>query len=642
MSELGSPELGWKEDKTPVSGRFDDVYYSVDDGQAESLYVFVNGCGLPDAFQGKDSFCVAETGFGTGLNFLLTWKAWKESGTTCRLHFVSVEAFPLTREQLSAAYDTFNGLEEYCEEFLQNYPTLTPGFHHIVLNDGAVKLTLLFGEAADMFSKLEARIDAWYLDGFAPAKNPEMWRAEVFEQIGRLSADAAVVSTFTAAGFVKRGLRDVGFEMSKRKGFGRKRESLIGFYQEQDKKIENPWFSLPVPKLGKQKIAVIGAGVAGCVTARRLMQDGHEVCVFERNDKAGQEGSGNRLGLIKPRLTLEGDFNQSAYLHALRFYDRLGGAVWQGTRGLFQMDEDAEDHVRNRLLMEKEILPSSEMELIDAEEAGKRIGVSASRGGLWFKRAGYVEPSQLCQQLAEQLNVQYGVQITSVDHVNGKWLIKAGQETVLKADCVVLTMAGESNDLLEDCTLPMRGRRGQVSYIKATEVTQKVEHVLSCGGYLIPAQDGAHVVGATFDHWTDFSDHSYRELDEESHQQNLEKWRSFFPNEAATVEGGRASIRATSPDHMPIVGPVFSRQDYIERYERLKHGRRAGIFEPAGYIDGLYVICGLGARGVQTAPLLSDVISAYIKGTPSPVSKETREALHPARFLIRQLKKGKI
>ncbi|WP_419799820.1 tRNA (5-methylaminomethyl-2-thiouridine)(34)-methyltransferase MnmD [Terasakiella sp.] len=235
MKELGSAQLGWKENKTPVSGRFDDVYFSVDDGLAESLYVFVHGCGLPEALADKQAFNIAETGFGTGLNFLLTWQVWKESKTDCQLSYFSVEAFPLDKEELKQAYANFPDLAPFAAEFLDHYPTLTTGFHHIVLESGKVKLTLMLGDAADMFAELDGQIDAWYLDGFAPAKNPEMWRDDVFEQIGRLSRLGSVLSTFTAAGFVKRGLRDVGFDMSKRRGFGRKRDSLIGVFEENKK-----------------------------------------------------------------------------------------------------------------------------------------------------------------------------------------------------------------------------------------------------------------------------------------------------------------------------------------------------------------------------------------------------------------------
>lgn len=642
MKELGSAQLGWKENKTPVSGRFDDVYFSVDDGLAESLYVFVHGCGLPDAFAGKQAFNIAETGFGTGLNFLLTWQVWKESKTDCQLNYFSVEAFPLDKEELKQAYANFPDLVPFAAEFLDHYPTLNPGFHHIVLEGGKVKLTLMLGDAADMFAQLDGQIDAWYLDGFAPAKNPEMWRDDVFEQIGRLSTCGSVLSTFTAAGFVKRGLRDVGFDMSKRRGFGRKRDSLIGVFEGDEKRQPAPWFSKPQKEFKKQKIAVIGAGIAGCATARRLIADGHDVTLFDRNDRAGQEGSGNRLGLVKPRLTQEGWFNVRTYLHALYYYDHLDVTPWQGARGLFQMEQDTADRLKLKLLAEKEILPPDHMRLVTAQEASALIGVSVPRGGLWFTKAGYVEPSALCQALSADMQTRFSTDITAlIRHTNG-WQLKSGEDVVFEGDSVVLATAGENAALNPYSKMIMRGRRGQVSYVRATKESEKTQCPLTCGGYFIPAKDGQHIVGATFDHWPDFFDKSYREVTEQSHEKNRNKLRDYFPDMDFAVEGGRASIRAMTPDHMPIVGPVFDEVWYKEAYAHLKHGPKGKAFSDAQYVDGLYTLCGLGARGVQTAPLLADVIAAYISGTPCPLENSFREALHPARFLIRDIRKDRL
>jgi len=642
MSDLASPQLNWKENKTPVSERFDDVYFSVDDGLAESLYVFVNGCGLPEGFTNQTAFCVGETGFGTGLNFLLTWKAWQESATDCQLNYFSVEAFPLQKDQLAEAYANFPELAGLSAEFLDHYPDLTPGFHHIVLEGGKVKLTLMLGEAAEMFGELDGHMDAWYLDGFAPAKNPEMWRDEVFAQIGRLSKKGTVLSTFTAAGFVKRGLRDVGFDMSKRRGYGRKRESLIGVFEKGETELPRPWFAKPEHVFEPKKIAVVGAGIAGCVTARRLQQDGHDVVLFDRNETAGQEGSGNRLGLIKPRLTQEGWFNVRTFLHAIYYYDHLGFNPWQGQRGLFQMEQDMADRLKLKVLAEKEILPADHMRLIDAAEASERVGADVPRGGLWFERAGFVEPSTLCQKISENLTTRFGVEITALKRDNSGWTLWAGEENVFAGDCVVLATAGENAALNPFGEMVMRGRRGQVSYVKATPESEQMMRPLTSGGYFIPAKDGTHIVGATFDQWPDFFDHSYREVTEESHQKNRKKLADYFPDMPFEVAGGRASIRAMTPDHMPIVGPVFDEAWYKEAYAHLKHGPKGKDFVPAQYVDGLYTLCGLGARGVQTAPLLADVLSSYISGLPCPLENTFREALHPARFLIRDIRKARL
>ncbi|WP_135078233.1 bifunctional tRNA (5-methylaminomethyl-2-thiouridine)(34)-methyltransferase MnmD/FAD-dependent 5-carboxymethylaminomethyl-2-thiouridine(34) oxidoreductase MnmC [Terasakiella sp. SH-1] len=642
MNKLESPKLGWKENKTPVSERFDDVYFSVDDGVAESLYVFINGCGMPEAFEGKESFTVAETGFGTGLNFLLTWQCWKESGTQCQLNYLSVEAFPLSVNELREAYKNFPSLKGYGDEFLKFYPVLTPGFHHIVLEGGKVKLTLMLGDAAQMYQQATGQVDAWYLDGFAPAKNPEMWCQDVFDQMGRLSAPGAIVSTFTAAGFVKRGLQEAGFEMTKRKGFGRKRESLIGTLKVISQSIENKWFIKYLKPKIKKKVAVVGGGVAGCVTARRLMADGHEVHLFDRNKTAGQEGSGNRLGLIQPRITMEGGFNLRAYLHALSFYDHLGDDIWKGGRGIFQMAEDEEDLQRQKLLCKKLILPASEMTFLERDEASEKIGIEAQNAGLWFANAGCLEPEKLCKKISENIPSSFDVNIDHISQADGRWIVKSGGGIVFEGDAVVLATAGENSALNDFCTLPMGGRRGQVSYVQATDKTSKLRHAITGGGYMIPAYEREHIVGATFERWSDFFDYGYKEVSEEGHVRNREKLNTFMPDIEPEIRDGRSSIRAMTSDHLPIVGPVFSQDWYVEAYEALKHGPRGGDFVDAQYVEGLYVMCGLGARGVQTAPLLADILSSYIDGTACPIENTYREALHPARFLIRDIRKGRL
>ncbi|MDV7338716.1 bifunctional tRNA (5-methylaminomethyl-2-thiouridine)(34)-methyltransferase MnmD/FAD-dependent 5-carboxymethylaminomethyl-2-thiouridine(34) oxidoreductase MnmC [Terasakiella sp. A23] len=646
MSKLASPELNWKDGKTPVSGRFDDVYFSVDDGMAETDYVFVKGCGLPEGFEGKDHFVVAETGFGTGLNFLSTLKAWRESGTDCQLHFYSVEAYPLTKGQLKQAYQNFKGLEDEAEQLISVYPQITPGFHHVLLEGGKVKLTLMFGEAAEMFSQMNGKVDAWYLDGFAPAKNPEMWRAEVFEQMGRLSDKGTVLSTFTAAGFVKRGLIEVGFEMWKRPGYGRKRESLQGSFQGDYTRSKLAWYERSYKPSGKKKIAVIGAGAAGCIAAQRLVADGHEVIVFERNSHAGSEGSGNKIGLLNPKLFLSQEgadrFNTVAYLHAVRFYEQFVQTPWHGKRGLFQMAKDDGQDEKFRKLVELEVLPSNEISYLEADEASERLKMKVERGGIWFENSGCIEPSKLCQIVADTLNVRYDCAITKMEQSDDGWTLYSDEEIVFEGDCVIITTAGENQALNTYSELPMQPRRGQVSYVKATEETEKLEHALSYGGYMLPAKDGVHVVGASFDYWTDFFDHSYKDVKEESHDFNLQTLSIIRNIDEVEIVGGRANVRAMTADHYPMVGPVFSQDWYIQEYQGMSHGPKYKQFAPAEYIDGLYTICGLGARGVQTAPLLADILSSYISGTPCPVENAVRESLHPARFLMRKIIKGKL
>lgn len=416
----------------------------------------------------------------------------------------------------------------------------------------------------------------------------------------------------------------------------------------------NPWFSIPETGKKNQHIAIVGAGVAGCSLAHRLHKEGHKITLLDRNDNVAQEGSGNRIGLIKPRLDLDGRgfgaFNRLGYLHSVDFYDDLekqGQAIWVGKRGLFEMAEDVGDELRQKLLVKKEILPSNEMYLLSASQASARLGVKVERGGLWYVRSGCVSPVALCESLIKGIEVQYSQNIRSVERSGQYWQLKTCEGRVFEADTVVFTTAGETQALNKWCDLHFEGRRGQVNYVEATPQSHQLKHAMSCAGYLTPdlfEHEGTvcHLVGASFEKWSDFSDKSYETLQEESEAKNRVKLERFFPKYDLKITGGRVGMRAMTLDHLPMVGPLYKDKTYTKMYQRLCHGPRAQLFEKACYVEGLYIMAGLGARGLQTAPLLAEVLTSYISGTEFCVEEQVREALHPARFKIRALKRGKI
>ncbi|WP_138379255.1 tRNA (5-methylaminomethyl-2-thiouridine)(34)-methyltransferase MnmD [Luteithermobacter gelatinilyticus] len=225
-------DLEWQAEDTPASRRFRDIYFSPEDGLEESRYVFLDGIGTPDIWRGQRHFCIGETGFGTGLNFLNTVRLWHEtSDAEARLTYISAEKYPLQKDDIRRALSRWPDLYTELSLLSEAYPGPVPGYHSLELPDRRVRLLLLVGDAAKMLAEVEGGlVDAWYLDGFAPSRNPDMWSPALFKEIGRLSAPNARLATFTAAGFVRRGLEDVGFEMHKHPGFGQKRECLRGRY----------------------------------------------------------------------------------------------------------------------------------------------------------------------------------------------------------------------------------------------------------------------------------------------------------------------------------------------------------------------------------------------------------------------------
>ncbi len=203
---------------------YDDIYFSTDDGLLESKVVFLDGIGAPDCWKEKKNFTICELGFGTGLNFLNTVKLWLQTTTNSTLHYIATEKHLLSKAEIIDVID-WPELQENLDQMLQNYPAKKAS-----LFDGRVTLELLLGDSYAQLSQTVFKADAWYLDGFAPAKNPDMWSEKLLFEIAQHSNREAKLATFTAAGFVRRGLMDVGFQMEKRAGFGKKREMLVGRY----------------------------------------------------------------------------------------------------------------------------------------------------------------------------------------------------------------------------------------------------------------------------------------------------------------------------------------------------------------------------------------------------------------------------
>lgn len=217
----------------PRSEQFDDVYFSAADGLEETRHVFLAGNNLPDLWMGRGDFTICETGFGTGLNFLAVLhllKSCKIQNRPKKLHFISFEKYPLTRDYIGQCLTHWPELESELDAMLSVYPVdVSDGIYDFSVMDG-VHLTLIFGDVNDEIPRLQALVDCWFLDGFKPSSNPDMWSEIVFTNMARLSQIEARLATFTAAGFVRRGLIDAGFDIQKVRGFGRKREMCVGMY----------------------------------------------------------------------------------------------------------------------------------------------------------------------------------------------------------------------------------------------------------------------------------------------------------------------------------------------------------------------------------------------------------------------------
>ena len=417
-----NPILLWR-DNQPYSAEYGDIYFSSDSGLEETRHVFLQHNRLEERWQTLSTACftIAETGFGTGLNFLCAWELWRKSAPKdARLHFISVEKYPLSADELQQALALWPQLAEFSAALLQQYRMLAPGWHRLEFDQGRVCLTLIIGGAQECLPQIKAGIDAWFLDGFAPAKNPEMWQPVLFTQMARLSNDGATFATFTSAGIVKRGLQEAGFEVRKTAGFGRKREMLCGEFRAAS--------AQPTPSATKHAIVkaagalpdvvgakaphaiVIGGGIAGTSSAYALARRGWQVTLIERHAAVAQEASGNPLGVLYPRLAGQdivlSRLAMHGYLHTLRLLQRLALAPDQYAQcGLLQTAYDARELVRCQAVAARQ-LPDALVRYVDRDEASAIAGFALHHPALHFPAAGWVDPVAFCGALAKHPNIR--------------------------------------------------------------------------------------------------------------------------------------------------------------------------------------------------------------------------------------------
>lgn len=553
------------------SEQFDDIYFSVEDGLAETQHTFLDGNSLPEAWVGRDRFCICETGFGTGLNILAAWRLFEETARPDqRLDLISIEKFPLTKDQIREALSKWD-LQPQLDRLLEIYPIRVRGFHRLNLTP-RVTVTLIFDDVLNALPDITAQVDAWFLDGFAPAKNPDMWADALYTNMARLSAPNATIATFTAAGDVRRGLQAAGFEIEKRKGFGRKRDMVVGkFVSDTNREKKNI-----------KTVAVIGAGIAGLSAAWHLQRAGFDVTVYEAASSIAAGASGNTAGLVNPKLTAQqsphSDYYTSAYAYALSMIDNLGA------KGALHLQADDDKARRFAGYTANLGWNADHMRLVDASEATAIAGVTIDKPCLYYPDAILASPRALCEKLAQGLNIRLNQDIKNLDDI--------------KADAVVLANAAAAKDLYD---VPAQTVRGQVTRVTATNTSKNIKANICYGGYMSPMlEDGTHVCGATFQPWSTSLDATA-----EDDARNLSMLAEAVPAlNGMTGQGHWVGIRAASKDRFPMVGP------YKDVYVTTAHSSHGMI---SGLLAGAY---------------LADLLA----GSPLPIGSKAAAALNPERF----------
>jgi tRNA 5-methylaminomethyl-2-thiouridine biosynthesis bifunctional protein len=583
---------------TPYSARYDDIYHSAQGGLEQARHVFLGGNDLPQSWQGRERFVICETGFGLGLNFLATWQAWQVDPQRCRrLHFVSVEKHPFRRDDLAKLHAQWPELAGLSAQLLAQWPVLVPGLHRLHFENDAVTLTLVFGDATDWLPQLSLAADAFYLDGFAPDRNPEPWSDATFAQLRRLAAPGATLATWTVAEDVTWRATAADFSWEKRPGFGNKRYMLAA--RVPGARSESP--------ASDQCIVVIGAGAAGASAANRLAARGYQITVLERCAEPAQGGSGNKAGVFRPLPSVD-DTRQSRLLRACFLYGRRHVARLPGARygmvGALHVAKDAKHEDAQRRAIEKQQTPPELARYVDRVEAAQLAGWPVKMGGWWFGMAGWINPPSLCAANLAGIATRFNVDIVRMERHDSLWqLFDANGELVAEAPQVVLANGIDTPKLLPQA--PIRAGRGFVSHLPEA-VVPPFNIVATRNGYVTPAVDGIHCAGATLD--ADDLDTRPRLAD---HQENLLRLDAILPGYAAGIDpntlSGRVGFRPMSPDRLPVVGPVSAS-------------------------DGLWILNGFGARGLVWASLCAEVLASQVAGDPLPVEVGLADALALSRF----------
>ena len=638
-------QLNWR-DEQPESTQFGDIYFSVEDGIAETEHVFIQSNQLPERFAQLDqpSFTIGETGFGTGLNFLVARSHFLTTAEPNQtLHFISCEKYPMRLDDLKRALTPIGLKESFAEgvdQLVRLWPAALPGFHKLSFDNGRIQLWLLFGDAADQLSQIDTSVDAWFLDGFAPSKNPEMWHEGLFQQLARLSGKRTSFATFTSAGIVKRGLKSVGFEIKKIPGFGRKREMIHGqFMQPNDSQPFNqPWLVRPNIQDSNPTCAVIGAGLAGASVAHALAAKGFQVDLYERAPKPATGGSGNPQGALYAKLPAVPTAASRIHANGLQFTVNqlkslnLNDQQHADLCGVLQLAITEKDKKLQQKLIEANNYPETLVKPISAEEASELAGTPTEHSALFFPEAGWASPPKLIDYLLnhDNINCHFNQTIEAVDRDGQQWLINGKLYSN-----VIICSAYEIELLNGLAKLDVKPIRGQTSWCSAKEAPE-LKTVVCGEGYISPALNGEYCFGASFK----VNDTS-QDLKQEEHRHNLNLLKRALPKLFEAVQEreltGRASQRAGTRDYLPMVGALCNTEKLIEQYQRLSVDASTEFNDTAPWLDGLYVSLGHGSKGLITCPIAAEIIAAQITHQPYPLEQELINILSPQRFAIRDL-----
>jgi tRNA 5-methylaminomethyl-2-thiouridine biosynthesis bifunctional protein len=651
----------------PRSLDFDDVYHSAQGAQGQARHVFLGGNELPGRWAGHDSFCILETGFGLGHNFLATWRAWRADPQRCdALNYWAVERHPPLRADLERAHiahqtdggagspiGTPAGDDLLAQALCDAWPPLVPGVHGLSFDEGRVRLWLAFGDARTHLPRCVGRFDAFFLDGFAPDRNPDLWDDRVLQSLARLAAPQATAATWSVAGAVRAALSRAGFEVERRPGFGGKKQMLAARYRPHHRPDPPPGRPAS-PVHGPRSAVIVGAGLAGAAVAHALACRGWRCTVLDKSRQPAMGASGNPAGLL--HATVHRQDGLHSRLHRAgalcsarqiapwiadgRVDGNLTGLLAVLQEAAFPVDQDIDGYAQR----------------LDARQASQAAGIELHHGALQYVEGGWVDPAALVRAWLDHpsitvrtdveaarvrpcgagLDVRSAAQAASDPARAPCWAVEDPEGQVLGQASIVVLAAGADLPALAGLlgleTLPWQTRRGQIDWCRDGPTLRQP---LTGQGYAVSLPDGRLLFGAT-------SAESDRitpsDADTEHNRSRLQMLTGHRPRPGQPGGGSRVSRRLGMPDRLPVVGPLPRRDADTE----VARGSRRDQVRFIPRQPGLFVCGGFGSRGLTWAPLAAQVICAWLEGSPMPLEADLLDAIDPARWQVRAYRRAAV
>ena len=639
--------------------------------------------------QTNSSFVITDSHFAAGQNFLAAAELWLQwAPATATLHFVALENAPLCRSDLKQALQGVGQKNQLAKQLMGNYPLLSPGFHRLFFAEQRICLTLLFIDddasldeglaqlRASLHPSTEAikafSVDAWFVQNTASET--------LCKQIKHLSNKNSTLISLHTDEPTKKQLQNSGFNIESvpcRKG---QQHFLCGQWRDPDaenltrKKTQTasrqkrkarppvPWHISASPHHSKSRhAAIIGGGIAGCTTAAALAQRGWRVTLYERHDTLANEGSGNPQGIIYPKLSPQSSALSRINLSAIQFASRYYQRYWQASEepthfgqqcGVLVLPESEKEISAFKKIAEHFKQHNAFIQRLDKKEIENISGLSLDADiGLYYPQLGWINPPRVCRALIKHPSIsieQANITALTYDSAETSWQISSeSNERFATADTIVLATSTSTGQFSQSKHLPIKAIRGQISIAPVNSNivnTPQLKTVLCGAGYIAPAENALYTFGASYN-----LNNCSLDIRLEDHQHNIDLLEQSATGLSAALHipdadqlNGRAALRCTTLDYLPIVGPAPHYDAFLEDYADLRRDASIDIPTPGQYWPGLYIHCGLGSRGLSYAPLGAELLASQINGEPPPLEQELSTALNPARFIIRAMKRHKI